>query len=79
VSELEHYSSNRSDRWQRSERGQRYEAWKQEWEGLDVTALDAESSGEFRPAERCPVYKVADDIAAAVRDKQRHDDFQLPS
>ena len=41
VSELEHYSSNRSDRWQRSERGQRHEAWKQEWEGLDVAALDA--------------------------------------
>ena len=41
VSELEHYSSNRSDRWQRSERSQRHEAWKQEWEGLDVTALDA--------------------------------------
>jgi len=41
VSELEHYSSNRSDRWQRSERGQRHEAWKQEWEGLDATALDA--------------------------------------
>ena len=38
--------------------------------------FNAESSGEFSPAERCPVYKVAEDIAAAVRDKQRRDDFQ---
>src|SRR5262249_58803299 len=35
VSEMEHYASDRSDRWQKSERGQRHEAWKQEWEGLD--------------------------------------------
>ena len=41
VSEMEHYASDRSDRWQKSERGQRHEAWKQEWEGLEVTALDA--------------------------------------
>jgi hypothetical protein len=38
---MEHYASDRSDRWQKSEKGQRHEAWKQEWEGLDVTALDA--------------------------------------
>ena len=41
VSGMEHYASDGSDRWQKSERGQRHEAWKQEWEGLDVTALDA--------------------------------------
>jgi hypothetical protein len=41
VSELEHYASDRSDRWQNSERGQIHEAWKQEWEVLDVTGLDA--------------------------------------
>ena len=41
VSELEHYASDRSDRWQNSERGQSHEAWKQEWEVLDVTGLDA--------------------------------------
>src|SRR5215813_4909828 len=41
VSEMEHYASDRSDRWQKSERGHRHEAWKQKWEGLDVTALDA--------------------------------------
>jgi hypothetical protein len=34
VSEMEHYASDRSDRWQKSETGQRHEAWKQEW---DVT------------------------------------------
>jgi hypothetical protein len=38
---MEHYATDRSDRWQKSERGQRHEAWKQEWEGLDVTVLDA--------------------------------------
>ena len=41
VSELEHYASDRSDRWQNSERGQSHEAWKQELEVLDVTVLDA--------------------------------------
>jgi hypothetical protein len=41
VSEMENYASDRSDRWQKSEKGDRHEAWKQEWEGLDVTALDA--------------------------------------
>ena len=41
VSEMEHYASDRSDRWQKNERGQRHEAWKQEWQGLDVAALDA--------------------------------------
>jgi hypothetical protein len=41
VNELEHYASDRSDRWQNSERGQSHEAWKQEWEVLDVTVLDA--------------------------------------
>src|SRR5260370_7472778 len=41
MSEMEHYASDRSDRWQKSERSQRHEAWKQEWEGLDVTPLDA--------------------------------------
>jgi hypothetical protein len=41
INELEHYASDRSDRWQHSERGQSHEAWKQEWEGLDITALDA--------------------------------------
>ena len=41
VSETEYYASNRSDRWLKSERGQRHEAWKQEWEGLDLTALGA--------------------------------------
>jgi murein L,D-transpeptidase YafK len=38
--------------------------------------FDAESSGKFSPADRCPAYKVAEDIAAAVRDKQRRDDIQ---
>jgi hypothetical protein len=41
VSELEHYASDRSDRWQNSERGQSHETWKQEWEALDVPSLDA--------------------------------------
>jgi hypothetical protein len=50
VSEMEHYASDRSDRWQKSERSQRHEAWKQEWEGLDVTALDAIDEPEMAHA-----------------------------
>ena len=35
-----------------------------------------ESSGKFSAADRCPAYTVADDIAAAVRDKQHRDEVQ---
>src|ERR1700704_6996347 len=38
--------------------------------------FDAEASGKFSAADRCPAYKVPDDIVAAVRDKQRRDDIQ---
>jgi murein L,D-transpeptidase YafK len=38
--------------------------------------FDAESSSKFSVADRCPAYKVPDDIVAAVRDKQRRDDIQ---
>jgi murein L,D-transpeptidase YafK len=38
--------------------------------------FDAESSSKFSAADRCPTYKVPDDIVAAVRDKQRRDDIQ---
>ena len=38
--------------------------------------FDAESSSKFSAADRCPAYKVPDDIVAAVRDKQRRDDIQ---
>ena len=36
--------------------------------------FDAESSSKFSAADRCPAYKVPDDLVAAVRDKQRRDD-----
>jgi hypothetical protein len=39
--------------------------------------FDAESNRKFSAADRCPAYKVPDDIAAAVRDKQRRDDIQV--
>jgi murein L,D-transpeptidase YafK len=38
--------------------------------------FDADTSGEFNPVERCPTYKVPDNIAIAVADKQRRDDIQ---
>jgi murein L,D-transpeptidase YafK len=38
--------------------------------------FDAESSSKFSAADRCPAYRVPDDIVAAVRDKQRRDDVQ---
>src|SRR5258707_12956505 len=41
VSEMEYYASDRSDRWQKSEKGQKHEAWKQEGEGLGLAPLDA--------------------------------------
>ena len=38
--------------------------------------FDAESSGKFSAADRCPAYTVPEAIASAVRDKQRRDDVQ---
>jgi murein L,D-transpeptidase YafK len=38
--------------------------------------FNAESRGKFSPADRCPDYKVPQEIASAVRDKQRRDDIQ---
>ena len=38
--------------------------------------FDAESSSRFSAADRCPAYRVPDDIVAAVRDKQRRDETQ---
>ena len=37
--------------------------------------FDAETTGRFSPAERCPDYGVPDHIAVAVREKQRRDDI----
>jgi murein L,D-transpeptidase YafK len=39
--------------------------------------FDAETSAKFGPSDRCPAYRVPQDIAAAVRDKQRRDDVQI--
>jgi murein L,D-transpeptidase YafK len=38
--------------------------------------FDAESTDSFSPADRCPAYKVPEDIATAVREKQRRDDIE---
>jgi hypothetical protein len=38
--------------------------------------FDAESSGKFSPADRCPAYRVPEEIAAAVSEKQRRDDIK---
>jgi murein L,D-transpeptidase YafK len=38
--------------------------------------FDAESPDRFSPAERCPAYKVPEDIAVAVREKQRRDEIE---
>ena len=39
--------------------------------------FNAESSSKFSPAEKCPAYKVDEEIMSAVRDKQRRDDAQF--
>ena len=38
--------------------------------------FDAESTGRFSPSDHCPAYHVPEEIASAVRDKQRRDDIQ---
>jgi murein L,D-transpeptidase YafK len=39
--------------------------------------FDAQSSGEFGASDRCPAYRVPQDIAAAVRNKERRDDIEV--
>jgi murein L,D-transpeptidase YafK len=36
-----------------------------------------DATDTFSPAERCPAYSVADDVAAAIREKQRRDDVEM--
>lgn len=38
--------------------------------------FDAESTERFSPAERCPLYKIPEDIAIAVREKERRDEIE---
>jgi len=39
--------------------------------------FNAQSSGRFTPAERCPAYTVPQEIASAVRNKERRDDSEI--
>jgi murein L,D-transpeptidase YafK len=39
--------------------------------------FNAQSSSKFSAADHCPAYRVQDDIAAAVRDKERRDEAQF--
>ena len=39
--------------------------------------FNAQSSGKFSPAERCPAYSAPQEIASAVRNKERRDDAQV--
>ena len=39
--------------------------------------FDAQSSGKFNPVSRCPAYKVPQQIASAVHDKQQGDRIEL--
>jgi murein L,D-transpeptidase YafK len=39
--------------------------------------FDAESSGRFSAADRCPAYKVPAELVAAVREKQHREDIQV--
>jgi murein L,D-transpeptidase YafK len=38
--------------------------------------FDAEATDSFSPADRCPAYKVPENIAAAVSEKQRREDIE---
>jgi murein L,D-transpeptidase YafK len=63
---------------------------KQGYDHFEVTRLEpkvnvcekryvfgAETSGKFSATERCPAYKVPEDIAAAVQNKQRRDEVKI--
>ena len=38
--------------------------------------FETKSAGGFSPADRCPAYRVAEDIATPVSEKQRRDDIE---
>jgi hypothetical protein len=38
--------------------------------------INAEAMASFSPADHCPAYKVPEDLAAAVLQKQRRDDIE---
>jgi murein L,D-transpeptidase YafK len=38
--------------------------------------FEADSTAGFSAADRCPVYRVPEDIVAAVSDKRRRDDME---
>jgi hypothetical protein len=38
--------------------------------------FDAQSSGKFNPVDRCPVYKMPQQIASAVHNKQHRDEIE---
>jgi murein L,D-transpeptidase YafK len=39
--------------------------------------FDAEASSKFSASDRCPAYRVPEEIASAVREKQRRDEVQI--
>jgi len=39
--------------------------------------FDAQSSGKFNPVDRCPAYKVPQQIASAVHNKQHRDEIEI--
>jgi murein L,D-transpeptidase YafK len=39
--------------------------------------FDAETTAKFTPAGKCPVFKVNEDLVAAVKEKQQRDDNQM--
>jgi hypothetical protein len=41
VGEMETYYDERSDKWREGDAGSNYESWKGDWEGLDISELDA--------------------------------------
>ena len=43
---------------------------------MKTYVFDAESADSFNAAGRCPFYRVREDVALAVREKQRRDDIE---
>jgi hypothetical protein len=51
VSDMDSFASERSDKWQESEAGQEYDAWKDEWEQLDLDDIDPPEEYELEHAD----------------------------
>lgn len=62
VQDIEDYMSERSDKWQESDKAEQYRAWQSEWEGIELDEM------EFEMPDPLESPNIADDIFEGVNE-----------